>query len=116
MVIGGGEMLQPVLYALALEKLFRGSTVESGRLYYATATGGFSEVDIPLDSHAREGAEALADALRGALAEPFLPAAPRQGACKYCDYAVVCGPYEEQRTGRKPKARLARLKKLREMP
>jgi CRISPR/Cas system-associated exonuclease Cas4 (RecB family) len=117
MVIGGGEMLQPVLYALALEKLFPGAPIESGRLYYATAAGGFTEVDIPLDERAREGAQAVADAVRAALEEPFLPAAPRAGACQYCDYIVVCGPYEELRTTRyKPQQRLARLKKLRETP
>ena len=36
-----------------------------------------------------------------ALAEPFLPAAPDEGACRWCDYQGVCGPYEEQRTARK---------------
>ena len=25
----------------------------------------------------------------------------RRGACEYCDYLRVCGPYEEERTGRK---------------
>jgi hypothetical protein len=32
-VVGGGEVLQPVLYALATERLL-GPHVDSGRLYY----------------------------------------------------------------------------------
>ena len=35
--------------------------------------------------------------------EGFLPAAPAKGACRWCDYRPVCGPYEEMRvTARKP--------------
>jgi len=41
---------------------------------------------------------------------------PAAGECRYCDYRPVCGPYEEQRASLKPKARLAELKRLREMP
>jgi RecB family exonuclease len=116
-VIGGGEILQPVLYALALEKLFPDARVDAGRLYYATAAGGFSDVEIPLDARARAAAGEVAGAIGEALDKGFLPAAPKAGACKWCDYAVVCGPYEELRTGRyKPQQPLARLKKLRELP
>ena len=42
-VVAGGQALQPVLYALAAEKLFPDAPVESGRLYYCTAAGGFTE-------------------------------------------------------------------------
>ena len=43
-----------------------------------------------------------------------LPASPAPGACRWCDYQVVCGPYEELRTGRKRPAfaPLAKLRKL----
>ena len=34
-IIGGGKMLQPVLYALAAERVL-GEPVEAGRLYYCT--------------------------------------------------------------------------------
>jgi hypothetical protein len=43
----------------------------------------------------------------------MLPAAPNPGACDHCDYASVCGPREEQRTGRKKPA-LTLLKELRD--
>lgn len=114
-ITGGGEALQSVLYALALEKLFAGSAVEAGRLYYCTAAGGFEERVVPLDAEARGAARVVADALEQALAKPFLPAAPAKGACSYCDYRVVCGPYEEQRTSRKPSAELAALTRVRDL-
>jgi CRISPR/Cas system-associated exonuclease Cas4 (RecB family) len=101
-VIGGGETLQPVLYALATEKLVPGSTVESGRLSYCTSAGGFEERVVPLDETARRHAEVVARTIGAALAEPFLPALPAKDACRFCDYQAVCGPYEELRTRRKP--------------
>ena len=112
-VVGGGEVLQPVLYALALEKLFPESKVEVGRLYYCTSAGGFEEVQIPLDAEARAAAKELAEVVGGALTEGFLPAAPAPGACEYCEYRPVCGPYEETRLGKKSKERLVPLERLR---
>jgi ATP-dependent helicase/nuclease subunit B len=115
-IIGGGEVLQPVLYALALEKLLPGERVEGGRLYYCTAAGEFVEVDVPLDASARQAAQLVADTVQSAVSEGFLPAAPKKGACEYCDYLRVCGPSEELRTGRKKREPLAALHKLRSHP
>ena len=115
-VIGGGEVLQPVLYALALEKLLAGERVDGGRLYYCTAAGEFTEVNVPLDGSSREAAQLVADSIRKAVSDGFLPAAPKKGACEYCDYLLVCGPYEEQRTGRKKRDELVPLEKLRSHP
>ena len=115
-VVDGGRALQPVLYALAIEKLFPAAPVESGRLYYCTSTGGFEEREVPLDATARASAEAVARTIGDALAEPFLPAAPDEGACRWCDYRPVCGPYEEVRTRRKYAPPLAPLRDLRSLP
>ncbi|MDP9003034.1 MAG: PD-(D/E)XK nuclease family protein [Myxococcota bacterium] len=115
-VIGGGEVLQPVLYALALEKLLGGERVEGGRLYYCTATGEFTDVDVPLDASARDAARLVGDTVRKAISDGFLPAAPKKGACEYCDYLRVCGPYEEQRTDRKRRDELVPLDRLRSHP
>lgn len=115
-VINGGSTLQPVLYALALEKLLPGTTVEAGRLYYCTQTGDFEEVVIPLDAHARESAERVAETIGDALDRAFLPAAPAKGACEYCSYRPVCGPDEERRVARAKKqdalVALGRLRSL----
>ncbi|MGH7553563.1 MAG: RecB family exonuclease, partial [Longimicrobiales bacterium] len=93
---GGGEFLQPILYSLATEKLF-GATVESGRLFYCTQRGSYTEVTVPLDRLARNFVTVIANAVDQSLEAGFLPPAPKRGACELCDYRVVCGPYEEMR-------------------
>jgi ATP-dependent helicase/nuclease subunit B len=115
MIIGGGQHLQPVLYALACERLLN-ETVESGRLYYCTADGNYEERSVILDERAREYAEIMARTVGRALEEGFLPAAPDRDACVWCDYLAVCGPHEERRVKTKPQQRLVELKGLRELP
>ncbi|MGO9055888.1 MAG: PD-(D/E)XK nuclease family protein [Candidatus Binataceae bacterium] len=126
-VVGGGAVLQPVLYGLAAEKLL-GQRVEAGRLYYCTSTGGYEDRVVELNSKlqnssgeatnktARDVAGEVVKIIGGALADGFFPAAPDQGECAWCDYRMVCGPHEELRAGRKPAARLKGLLQLREMP
>jgi len=117
-IVSGGASLQPVLYALAVERLFPDARVDSGRLYYCTTRGGFEEASVPLDDAAREAARVVAETVQAALEGPFLPAAPAPRACEWCDYQVVCGPYEERRTGsrRKNPKGLAELPRLRKLP
>ena len=112
-VIKKGEVLQPVLYALTIEKLFPGTEVKEGRLYYCTAAGDFTKVDIPLTDDARSAAQLVAKTIGDSIAAGFLPAAPAKDACRYCDFQSVCGPYEEIRTRRKPGDRLKGLIELR---
>ena len=70
-MIDGGKSLQPVLYALAAEKLFVGEgTVTAGRLYFCTSTGGFAEQVVPLDERARDAAVGIAEAIGDAVAAP----------------------------------------------
>ena len=114
-VVGGGETLQPLLYALAAEALL-GAPVESGRLYYCTADGGYVERVVPLDDARRGVVIEVVGIVDRALRDGFLPAVPRHGACGTCDYLPVCGPLEELRTSRKPAARLADLARLRSLP
>jgi ATP-dependent helicase/nuclease subunit B len=114
-VIGGGQHLQPVLYALACEKLLDGP-VESGRLYYCTAAGDYTSVEVPIDEFARGYAGIMVETVGHALAGGFLPAAPAHDACVWCDYLAVCGPHEERRVRVKPQDRLIELKGLRELP
>ncbi len=111
-IIGGGRVLQPVLYALAAERLL-GEPVESGRLYYCSSRGGYEERVVPLDDAARDAARKFAAAVTDAIEKGFLPAAPAEGGCRWCDYRMVCGPYEEMRVAQKPPARLAALERLR---
>ena len=113
-VVGGGQYLQPVLYALACETLLE-ATVEGGRLYYCTNAGGFASVEVPLNDFSRGTAGKVVEIIGGAIEEGFLPAAPEKGGCDWCDYRAVCGPMEYIRTSRKPGDRLVELKTLREL-
>lgn len=112
-VIGKGEVLQPVLYALTIEKLFPQAAIDGGRLYYCTSAGDFTKVDIPLSDEARSAAKLVASTVGDAISSGFLPAAPAKDACRYCDFRPVCGPYEEIRTRRKARDRLKPLIELR---
>jgi ATP-dependent helicase/nuclease subunit B len=115
-LVAGGTVLQPLLYPLAAEKLLgTRARVVSGRLYFCTSAGGFAELVVPLDDHARAAAEQLAQTIGEALTAPFLPAAPAEAECALCDYRPICGPHEELRILRKKQA-LKALLSLREMP
>jgi RecB family exonuclease len=114
-VIGGGGTLQPVLYSLAVEQAL-GAAVASGRLFYCTAAGGFTDHEIPInDANRHAGLEAL-EIVDRAIELGFLPAAPAERACAWCDFRVVCGPNEEQRVSGKPQDKLGDLAALRGMP
>ena len=113
-VIGGGKILQPVIYALAAEHLL-GARVETGRLYYCTAAGGYEDRIATIDEEARTALRDFASILSSALESGFLPAAPGEDECRWCDYRRICGPYEERRSSIKPEARLKELRKLRAM-
>ncbi len=114
--VQGGEVLQPVAYALVLEKLFPDRAIVGGRLYYCTSAGQFQDASVPLDADARAAFARLGDALDDALARGFLPAYPTADACKFCDFKVVCGAREVERVAHKDQAPLARLSLLRRTP
>jgi len=114
-VVGGGKYLQPLLYALAAQKVLN-QRVESGRLYYCTADGGYEDRVVPLDEFNLQTVTSVLTTIRQGLADAFLPAAPEEGACGWCDFLAVCGGFEEIRTRDKPRDRLVQLKRIRELP
>ncbi len=112
LVIGGGAVLQPVLYSVAVEAAL-GRRVFEGRLFYCTTAGGFAEQPIPINDYTRgQGLEALAIVDR-AIELGTLPAAPARDACRWCDFRAVCGPREEERVARKQAALVKDLDALR---
>jgi ATP-dependent helicase/DNAse subunit B len=113
--VGGGAILQPLLYAHAAETLL-GQPVESGRLFFCTQRGDFSSADIPLNDEARQRLRRVLETIDRSIEEGFLPAAPQTGACAMCDYSAVCGPYEETRVKRKQSDRLEPLIEIRNSP
>jgi len=112
--VGGGRLLQPLLYGLAAEQLL-GTAVEAGRLFYATQQGGYQQVVIPASETARRFLARLLSNVDLAIAEGFLPPAPQKDACAICDYRAVCGPYEELRVARHKDRRDVRLEPLTEI-
>ncbi|HVL66904.1 MAG TPA: PD-(D/E)XK nuclease family protein [Vicinamibacterales bacterium] len=114
-VLGGGAILQPVLYSLAVEEAL-GAPVASGRLFYCTAAGGFTDHEIPLNDATRRAGLEVLEIIDRAIELGFLPAAPHKGACTWCDFRPVCGPHEELRVGGKPPDKLGDLTALREKP
>jgi ATP-dependent helicase/nuclease subunit B len=114
-VIGGGAVLQPVLYGVAVSQALN-AVVTSGRLFYCTAPGGFTDHEIPLnDANRHAGLEAL-EIVDRAIELGFLPPAPAERACTWCEFRVVCGPHEAQRVTMKSADKLGDLESLREMP
>lgn len=104
LVIGGGEHLQPLLYALALEALAAQksitpapSQVSGGRLYYCTERGGYASVDVALDEAGRDAIGKVIATIESSIERGFFPRAPRKDACTYCDFRRVCGAHAEMR-------------------
>jgi CRISPR/Cas system-associated exonuclease Cas4 (RecB family) len=114
-LIGGGAVLQPVLYSMAVETALE-REVSHGRLFYCTSTGSFFSHPILLDERSRAaGLEAL-EVVDRAIENGFLAAAPTEEACDRCDFRPVCGSDVYRRVGRKPPEALADLAALRSRP
>ena len=113
-VLGRGEKLQPVLYSLAIEAA-RKATVSEARLSFSTSAGGFSQCVIPIDERSRNQGLEVLRTIDNALAVAFLPPAPREKGCEYCDFRPVCGPYEQRRAAKKDPTPLEDLIRLRGM-
>ncbi len=115
LVIGGGAVLQPVVYSLVVEQI-TGRTVRESRLSFCTSAAGYKIQPVALtDASRRAGIEAL-EIVDRAIERGELAAAPAEGACTWCDFRPVCGPNEEERVKRKPQDRLRDLAELRSRP
>ena len=114
LIIGGGAVLQPVLYSAAVEEGL-GQTVASGRLYYCTTAGGFADHPIAMNDYNRGQGLLALTIIDRAVEQGFLVAAPAERACTWCDFRPVCGPREEARVKHKAADRIADLEALRGM-
>ena len=112
--VGGGKTLQPILYSLAARAEME-APVASGRLYFCTRKGKYQDIDILISPDAEDKLATVLQTVDEAIGKGFLPAAPAPQACEYCDYASVCGPYEEKRVGGKARAPLEPLQILRRL-
>ncbi len=121
LLVGGGEILQPVLYALAVEAAL-GTPVVEGRLFFCTARGGFGEHVVRIDEHAHAAKHTALTTIDAAIAAGRLPPAPRKAkpnqrrsTCDLCDFRPVCGSHEEERLQKKEQQPLAALAALRQL-
>ena len=115
LMIGGGAVLQPVLYSLVVERI-TGKPVFESRLFFCTSAGGYKVRPVALNANSRHaGIEAL-EIVDRAIELGALPTAPAEGACAWCDFRAVCGPHEERRVARKPLDQFRDLIELRSRP
>ena len=114
-IIGGGAVLQPVLYGIAVETALH-QAVSQGRLFYCTAAGSYFEHPIPVNERTRAAGIEVLQVIDRAVEGGFLAAAPTEDACDRCDFRAVCGPDVFRRVSHKPQNRLADLGALRERP
>lgn len=96
LTVGGGEALQPLIYAYAAAGLLD-AEVGEGRLWYSTRRGRYSSLKVPTGEYQRHSLATVTATADSAVEKGLLPAAPREGACSFCDYRPVCGPHEELR-------------------
>ena len=115
LVIGGGSVLQPLVYAAVAEAML-GTVVGESRLFFCTSAAGFKQRPVLLDPAAKRLAIEALEAIDRAVERGTLAPAPAAGACTWCEFRPVCGPGEEQRVARKPQAFLADLLWLRSRP
>jgi ATP-dependent helicase/nuclease subunit B len=113
--IGGGAVLQPVLYAMAVEAAFERRVTE-GRLFYCTATDSFYQHRIPINDATRAAGMEVLQVVDRAIERGFLAAAPAEDACDRCEYRCVCGPDVFRRVQRKPTEKIEDLQALRSRP
>jgi CRISPR/Cas system-associated exonuclease Cas4 (RecB family) len=111
--LGGGTMLQPVLYSLAVEAA-TGLTAEVARFWYCTSAGGFDSHAVVIDPAARRAGIEVLEIVDRAVELGTFPAAPADQACARCDFRSVCGPDQERKAKRKAAELLGDLQQLRE--
>jgi ATP-dependent helicase/nuclease subunit B len=102
LVVGGGATLQPVIYGMVVEQVFE-QRVSQSRLYFSTTVGGFTEHQVSLRDEAKRAGIEVLEIIDRAIDNAQLPAAPREGACSWCDFQAICGPLEEKRFRQKAK-------------
>lgn len=121
-ITAGGSILQPLLYAIALEQILD-QPVDSGRLHFCTTRGRFAAREVQITAKARDVAARVLRIVDHAVAHGLLLPLPRPPSgwnkpweCDRCDYQVVCGPWEPRRSVMKPREEARDLRELRNLP
>ena len=112
-LIGGGAVLQPVLYSMAVEAALE-RDVSHGRLFYCTSTGSFFSHPILLDERSRAAGLEVLEVVDRAIEHGFLAAAPTEEACGRCDFRPVCGSDVFRRVSAQTRGTAGRSRRLEE--
>ena len=115
LVIGGGSVLQPLVYAAVAESML-GVPVGESRLFFCTSAGGFKQRPVLLDPATKRLAIEAFEAIDRAVEHGTLAPMPAEGACTWCDFRPVCGPAAAQHVVRKPQEHMTDLIWLRSRP
>jgi len=100
LVISGGSVLQPLVYAAVAEAMLDAPVAES-RLFFCTSAAGFKQRPVLLNASAKRTAVEALEIVDRAVECGTLAPSPNAGACTWCEFRPVCGPGEEQRVARK---------------
>jgi len=115
LVIGGGTVLQPLVYAAVAEAML-GAPVGESRLFFCTSAGGFKQRPVLLTPSAKAMALGALETIDRAIELGPLAPSPAEHACTWCEFRPVCGPGETQRVARKRAELSADLVFLRSRP
>lgn len=110
--IGGGRVLQPLLYAAVAQQVL-GAAVDETRLFFCTVDGGYRERPVPLTAATGRAAVEALEVIDRAIETGLLVPAPEDGACARCDFRMVCGPAAQQHARHKATGPLRDLLELR---
>jgi hypothetical protein len=110
--IGGGRILQPLLYAAVAEQVL-GAPVDETRLFFCTMDGGYRERPVPLNPATTRAAIEALEVIDRAIETGTLLPAPEDGACARCDFRPVCGPAAQHFRRHKAAGPLRDLQELR---
>ncbi len=114
LIVGGGTMLQPVLYSMAVERGWGRRSSPGGCTTAPPSAASPTSRSSSTTTRAGRRSQVLTIIDR-AVEQGFLVAAPAERACTWCDFRPVCGPREQERVKRKAADRLADLAALRSM-
>jgi CRISPR/Cas system-associated exonuclease Cas4 (RecB family) len=111
LVIGGGRVLQPLVYAAVAEAML-GVPVGESRLFFCTSAGGFKQRPVLLDPATKRVVIEAFEAIDRAVEHGTLAPMPDEGACTWCEFRPVCGPGAAHHVTRKqpPPAELTWLR------
>ena len=90
--------------------------MEYGQLFYCTRRGEYHQQKVSIHAENRGKLKQVLEVVDRNIKKGFLPAAPKEKACRHCDFQPICGPYEEIRIKKKDKRLLVDLEELRELP